>query len=346
VRCPLPLFHQIVRLAQEKPELRPFLLPLLEKARTASVQERVAVEFPNQKALDKYLKAHPKADPKNHSVKRQDKKRPAGKGTKGNGFNPLKKPDAEVKRALEADPAIADVEFDRETDPGRMTVSGCNPDLHDFELWELTHVEPATRRKHNKGLKTTGDRLIALLKKQMGEDAKGMNFVAEPGDYARVTVYIEPKKEEPKKEEPKPAKRKGPKATYSEKSKEIRYTVKGKVRKVPIKSALKHILTLTGLPVEDLGNPEALKSIAEDAKEDLEAARDARAEVTQYQWGHPLPRGATQGEADRYRNAPSEAFSSHLKYYAKTPNLRKIEDSYQKQEALEDVVALYKAAQA
>jgi len=86
VRCPLPLFHQIVRLAQEKPELRPFLLPLLEKARTASVQERVAVEFPNQKALDKYLKAHPKADPKNHSVKRQDKKRPAGKGTKGDGF--------------------------------------------------------------------------------------------------------------------------------------------------------------------------------------------------------------------------------------------------------------------
>ena len=52
------LRSKIIRLAHAHPELQPHLLPLLKQA----------IEFPTQDALDAYMKEHPDADPKNHSV--------------------------------------------------------------------------------------------------------------------------------------------------------------------------------------------------------------------------------------------------------------------------------------
>jgi hypothetical protein len=53
--------QSLVRLAHANPDLRQHLLPL--------ITSRVAMEFSSQKALDKYLEAHPKADKSNHKVK-------------------------------------------------------------------------------------------------------------------------------------------------------------------------------------------------------------------------------------------------------------------------------------
>jgi len=50
-----------IRLAHVRPDLRPYLIPL--------VVDRVAMEFETQAALDKYLEDHPGADKSKHSVK-------------------------------------------------------------------------------------------------------------------------------------------------------------------------------------------------------------------------------------------------------------------------------------
>lgn len=64
------LRKKLIRLAHSKPELRASLLPLLA---------RQAKEFGSKEELAKYLKDHPKADPKNHSV---GKGKGDGKGEK------------------------------------------------------------------------------------------------------------------------------------------------------------------------------------------------------------------------------------------------------------------------
>lgn len=51
---------KLIRLAHAHQEFQGYLLPML----------REAEEFSTQDALDKYLKEHPGADPKNHSVKK------------------------------------------------------------------------------------------------------------------------------------------------------------------------------------------------------------------------------------------------------------------------------------
>lgn len=57
----------IIRLAKNRRDLRPHLLSVL-------CMDRVATEFPSQEALEQYLKDHPKANPKNHSVAQKDTK--------------------------------------------------------------------------------------------------------------------------------------------------------------------------------------------------------------------------------------------------------------------------------
>jgi hypothetical protein len=52
-----------IRLAHVRPDLRPYLIPL--------VVDRVAMEFETQDALDKYLEDHPGADKSKHTVKDQ-----------------------------------------------------------------------------------------------------------------------------------------------------------------------------------------------------------------------------------------------------------------------------------
>jgi len=57
------LRSKIIKLAHSKPELRPYLLPILKQA----------TDFPTQEALDKYLKDHPGADKSKHKVTDSDK---------------------------------------------------------------------------------------------------------------------------------------------------------------------------------------------------------------------------------------------------------------------------------
>lgn len=58
-----PLYRTTVRLAHEDMSMRPFLLDIL----------RTAKEFPSQKALQTYLKEHPKADKSKHTVEEGSK---------------------------------------------------------------------------------------------------------------------------------------------------------------------------------------------------------------------------------------------------------------------------------
>ena len=55
----------LIKLGTTNPELRPHIRPLLAKLATF---DREAIVFPSQHAMDKYLKEHPDADRKNHSV--------------------------------------------------------------------------------------------------------------------------------------------------------------------------------------------------------------------------------------------------------------------------------------
>jgi hypothetical protein len=53
--------EKLAKLAKENPGMRVQIVPLLKK---------LAMEFPTQESLDKYLKDHPTADRKNHTVKK------------------------------------------------------------------------------------------------------------------------------------------------------------------------------------------------------------------------------------------------------------------------------------
>lgn len=71
------LRSRTIRLAYANPDLRPHLLPLLTG--------RTAMEHSSPEALKKYLKEHPDADPKNHTVQKSEK----DKGGKEDGGKAL-----------------------------------------------------------------------------------------------------------------------------------------------------------------------------------------------------------------------------------------------------------------
>jgi len=67
----MSLRKRTIRLAYERRELRPHLLPLL----------KMGMEHPSEEALKQYLKEHPKADPKQHTVAKPDgDQKPSGEG--------------------------------------------------------------------------------------------------------------------------------------------------------------------------------------------------------------------------------------------------------------------------
>lgn len=65
---------KVIKLAHQNPELRPVLLPLLREG-----MDKTAMEFKSKEALEAYLKAHPKADKNNHSVKETEGSKPEPK---------------------------------------------------------------------------------------------------------------------------------------------------------------------------------------------------------------------------------------------------------------------------
>lgn len=62
------LRHTLIRLAYVREDIRPFVLPMLDEG------TRVAREFPNPEALNKYLKSHPNAQKNKHRVVKDDDK--------------------------------------------------------------------------------------------------------------------------------------------------------------------------------------------------------------------------------------------------------------------------------
>ena len=58
------MLKKIIKKAYKNPHLRSELLPII----------KLAMEFPTEEALKQYLKDHPNADPKNHSVEKSEKK--------------------------------------------------------------------------------------------------------------------------------------------------------------------------------------------------------------------------------------------------------------------------------
>ena len=58
------MLKQCIKLAYQKPHLRIELLPII----------KLAMEFSSKEQLEEYLKDHPNADPKNHSVKKTESK--------------------------------------------------------------------------------------------------------------------------------------------------------------------------------------------------------------------------------------------------------------------------------
>jgi hypothetical protein len=66
------LRSHLIRLAHSRPDLRATILPLMT--------HKIAMEFTTQKALDKYLKDHPKADKSKHKVKSESDTGRGGEG--------------------------------------------------------------------------------------------------------------------------------------------------------------------------------------------------------------------------------------------------------------------------
>lgn len=72
---------QVIKLAKENPDLRKYLVPLLQKT---------AMEFPTEDAWEKYKKEHPGAERRDHTVKKDT----GGKGTDhGYGTGIAREPD-------------------------------------------------------------------------------------------------------------------------------------------------------------------------------------------------------------------------------------------------------------
>lgn len=106
------LRQDLIRLANQKPELRRHILPLLRG-------EKVAMEFKTKEELAKYLKDHPNADKSKHTIK--EKKEDGGKKDEGkkdeggktpekgvSGVGPKLKPEEAEKKLekLKVDPDI------------------------------------------------------------------------------------------------------------------------------------------------------------------------------------------------------------------------------------------------
>jgi hypothetical protein len=71
------MLNKLVKKAYLNPHLRGELLPIIKKA----------MEFPSEEALKQYLKDHPGADPKNHSVEKSDSSSSGGVKESKDGFH-------------------------------------------------------------------------------------------------------------------------------------------------------------------------------------------------------------------------------------------------------------------
>lgn len=151
------LRSRLIRLAYSDPSLRPHVLPLLAPS------IRVAMEHPSEEARKKYLKEHPKADPKNHTVKK-----PSGGGSGGGTLKRAPKDRGGIQKAMEA--------------IDKVHRQHGQPDLHKLDeagqaAWsEIGEIQEALdRNKPGTDFKALGKRLHELsgvLEKSWAEAAK------------------------------------------------------------------------------------------------------------------------------------------------------------------------------
>lgn len=109
------LRSKLIRLAHARPELRPALLPLL----------RTAMEHSSPEALKQYLKDHPDADPKNHTVGKAKKDSPSKKSLESSELS------SDTKKSISAKMDESPDSF-RDKSPGKAKVKN-EGESADFE---------------------------------------------------------------------------------------------------------------------------------------------------------------------------------------------------------------------
>jgi len=133
------LRKKIIKLAYVSPQLREHLLPL--------VSDKIAKEFSSEEVLRQYLKEHPKADPKNHWVKKdQRSKSPEPKNEGQTKKKDTPPPDNEKAPATSKDPkgSIKDLSsYSRKTTRVITKVNGLKDSGEGDQAKELAkgHVE-------------------------------------------------------------------------------------------------------------------------------------------------------------------------------------------------------------
>jgi len=120
----MSLRKSLIRLAHVSPELRPHLLPLLKEG----------MEHATEDARKKYLDEHPKAEPKNHSVKDSKGKKPSSESPEG---------DKKVLSTMERELA----QWYKEEDVNKETRAFISTALKSFQAHLETQKRPYTEPK-------------------------------------------------------------------------------------------------------------------------------------------------------------------------------------------------------
>mgnify|MGYP003963936025 CR=1 FL=1 len=169
------LRDQVIRVAQENPELRQYLVPLLR---------RTAMEHPTEDARKNYLRKHPNANPKNHMVKK-----PGGSG----GRMDEKKLDAVHRKLqnLNFGPGPSVQVLDR----SRESKGGTGLTIQDNSIYKN---DRASEREKTKAI----DRTRNAIKKALGKDAGQFDIEIEV-DHSKnhIWAWVNPKKVDTKRTE-------------------------------------------------------------------------------------------------------------------------------------------------
>ena len=177
---PKSLKHQVVKLAKESPQMRKHLLPLVTGKKASNESLRLsltklayenpslrsailplvksAMEHSSPEARKQYLKDHPNADPKNHTVKKQDSD---SKSNENGGF----KSKADLDKAIDK---LDDEIYDMKSDVGYVMEI---EDSADDYLGAEKKIQGDFQRYYSRGDITKDKPNIATLIEGFGENS-------------------------------------------------------------------------------------------------------------------------------------------------------------------------------
>lgn len=134
----------------------------ISRTNKSSFLDKIAVEFDNEDQLKEYLKKHPKADPKKHTVKKKDDKTKSDDSSKKD----LKKKVEEKKKELSSE----------QISLGKKLIET----FENAETLSIKEVLPEMDSEdHNKVIKDLGN----TLKKEFGKKVKSLNTEVDDIDY-------------------------------------------------------------------------------------------------------------------------------------------------------------------